>query len=179
MVNYFFEDWQVLLRTLVVGVLAYITLIVLLRISGKRTLSKMNAFDFVVTIALGSTLAAILLNEDISIVRGALAFILLIGMQYIVNYTSVRIQSLHHAITGDPSLLFYQGEFLEDVLRKERLTKEEVRTAVRSSGFATLEAVEAVVLETDGSFSVIQRGEADGDSSLTGIAPAMIPGAKE
>lgn len=178
MVNYFFEDWQVLFRTLIVGMMAYLTLIVLLRLFGKRTLSKMNAFDFVVTVALGSTLATILLNKNISIARGALAFALLIGMQFLVTWTSVRVRWLRHAITGDPALLFYRGEFLTDVLRRERLTKGEVEAAVRSSGFATLEAVDAVVLETDGSFSVIQQGEGDGASSLAGIAPSKIPGEK-
>jgi uncharacterized membrane protein YcaP (DUF421 family) len=53
----FFNVWESIVRTLVIGVLAYAILILQLRISGKRTLSKMNAFDFIVTIALGSTLA--------------------------------------------------------------------------------------------------------------------------
>ena len=59
----FFDGWSVLFRTAVVGVLAYVCLIFFLRISGKRTLSKMNAFDFVVTVALGSTLATILRDQ--------------------------------------------------------------------------------------------------------------------
>ncbi|MEO6887893.1 MAG: DUF421 domain-containing protein, partial [Ktedonobacteraceae bacterium] len=58
----FFTTWATLLRTVVVGVLAYIALVVFVRISGKRTLSKMNAFDLIVTISLGSTLASALLS---------------------------------------------------------------------------------------------------------------------
>ncbi|HBM44306.1 MAG TPA: DUF421 domain-containing protein, partial [Halomonas sp.] len=57
----FFSGWESLARTLVVGLLAYTVLIVFLRISGNRTLSKMNAFDLIVTVALGSTLATVLL----------------------------------------------------------------------------------------------------------------------
>lgn len=61
----FFSSGTTLIRTLVVGVLAYISLVLLLRLSGRRTLSKMNAFDLVVTVALGSTFATILLNRDV------------------------------------------------------------------------------------------------------------------
>lgn len=63
----FFQDWQRIGRTLVVGVLAYATIVLFLRISGKRTLAKLNAFDLVVTVALGSTLSAILLQESIAL----------------------------------------------------------------------------------------------------------------
>jgi uncharacterized membrane protein YcaP (DUF421 family) len=69
----FFSGWDSLLRTLVVGVLAYVALVVFLRISGKRTLSKMNAFDLIVTVALGSTLATVTLSKEVALADGALA----------------------------------------------------------------------------------------------------------
>ena len=85
-----FQKWQGIVRTIVTGVLAYTTLIVFLRFSGKRTLAKLNAFDLVVTVALGSTLSAILLQELVALAEGAVALALLILMQYLVTYTSVR-----------------------------------------------------------------------------------------
>lgn len=69
----FFSSGSTMVRTAVVGVLAYVSLVVLLRLSGRRTLSKMNAFDLVVTVALGSTFATILLNSDVSLADGVLA----------------------------------------------------------------------------------------------------------
>ncbi len=87
----FFDNWETLFRTLIIGVLAYVSLVMLLRISGRRTLSKMNAFDMVVTVALGSTLATILLNRDVALAEGVLVFALLIGMQYLVTWSSVRM----------------------------------------------------------------------------------------
>ncbi len=75
-----FDSWLSLGRTAVVGVLAYLALVLLLRVSGKRTLSKMNAFDLVVTVALGSTLATVLLSTDVALATGILAFTLLIGL---------------------------------------------------------------------------------------------------
>jgi uncharacterized membrane protein YcaP (DUF421 family) len=92
MAELFFRDSQALLRILVVGISAYLCLILLLRISGKRTLSKMNAFDFVVTVALGSTLATVLLSKEVTLAQGVLAFAVLIGAQYAVTWTSVRWQ---------------------------------------------------------------------------------------
>ena len=63
----FFDSWDSILRTAVITILAYILMIFFLRISGKRTLSKMNAFDFVVTIALGSTLATVSLSKNVAL----------------------------------------------------------------------------------------------------------------
>lgn len=76
-----FGGWEGLVRTAVVGVCAYVALIVLLRASGKRTLSKMNAFDLIVTVALGSVMATVLLSKDTALAQGILAFALLISLQ--------------------------------------------------------------------------------------------------
>ncbi|KRW66103.1 hypothetical protein AO741_12755 [Pseudomonas sp. TTU2014-105ASC] len=165
----FFSSGTMLIRTLVVGVLAYISLVLLLRLSGRRTLSKMNAFDLVVTVALGSTFATILLNRDVSLAEGVLALALLIGLQYAVTWSSVRAAWIRKLVTGEPALLFYRGGFLGDALRAARVTEDEVRAAVRSQGLAALDGIEAVVMETDGSFSVITDGPGDSRSTLAGV----------
>lgn len=165
----FFSGWESLLRTLVVSVLAYVTLIVFLRISGKRTLSKMNAFDLVVTVALGSTLATVLLTKDVALADGALAFALLIGLQFVVTWSSVRSEWIRRLVTGEPRLLVYRGEFLAAELRRARVTDEEIRAAVRAAGLASLEDVEAAVLETDGSFSIVRKGAGQSESSYAGV----------
>jgi uncharacterized membrane protein YcaP (DUF421 family) len=78
MKSIFFNNWESLLRILIIGMLAYASLVILLRVSGKRTLTKMNVFDFVVTVALGSTLANVLLNKNVTLSDGILAFSVLI-----------------------------------------------------------------------------------------------------
>lgn len=165
----FFSGWESLLRTLVVSVLAYVTLIAFLRISGKRTLSKMNAFDLVVTVALGSTLATVLLTKDVALADGALAFALLIGLQFVVTWSSVRSEWIRRLVTGEPRLLVYRGEFLSAELRRARVTDVEIRAAVRAAGLASLEDVEAAVLETDGSFSIVRKGSGQSKSSYAGV----------
>ncbi len=155
----FFSSADTLWRTLVVSLLAYLCLVVLLRVSGKRTLSKMNAFDFVVTIALGSTLATILLNKDTSLAEGVLALGLLVGLQFLITWTSVRVRWMRKLVTGEPTLLLHRGRMLGDALRRTRVTETEVLAALRSRGCAALQDAEAVVLETDGSLSVVRRSD--------------------
>lgn len=152
-----FDDWAGIGRTLLVGSLAYIVLIVMLRVSDKRTLSKMNAFDLIVTVALGSTLATVLLNASIPLAEGVAALALLVFLQYFITWLSVRSQRFQTMIKAEPTLLVYDGRYLDDALRRQRVTRDEIGAAIRANGQADLSNVAQVVLETDGSMSVIPR----------------------
>jgi len=165
----FFQEWTGLLRTVLVGVLAYVALVALLRVSGKRTLSKMNAFDFVVTVALGSTLATVLLSQDVALAEGITAFAVLIGMQYVIAWLLVRSHTVSRLVKSEPRLLVYNGRPLRDAMHAERVVEAEVLAAVRQQGSASLDAVDAVVLETDGSFTVITRTNADTPAALENV----------
>lgn len=162
----FFDDWQGLLRVAVVGILAYAALVVLLRVSGKRALSKLNAFDFVVTIALGSVLATILLSEEVALAEGVLAFAVLLVLQYLITWLSVRSAAVRRLVKSEPALLLFRGQLLEQAMRAERVTKDEVLDAVRSHGVGALDEIETLVLETDGTFSVIRRSDAGDGSAM-------------
>lgn len=163
---FFFGGWPALARTALLGVLGYVVLVLLLRVSGRRTLSKMNAFDLVVTVALGSVLATILLNKNVSLAEGSLAFALLIAMQFAVTWSSVRWGWVRRLVTGEPALLFYQGRYLDKAMQRSRVTTDEVQAAVRAAGRARMADVSAVVLETDGSFSVLSQALPEQSSSL-------------
>ena len=165
----FFNGWSVLGRTLLIGVLAYVSLVFMLRVSGKRTLAKMNAFDLVVTVAIGSTLATIVLSKSVALAEDLLALALLIGMQFAISWSSTRMPWLRRVVTGEPRLLLRDGTMLDEALRDARVTREEVRAAVRSAGIGALGDVAAVVLETDGSFSVIAGQPGAALSSLDGV----------
>ncbi|WP_386082780.1 DUF421 domain-containing protein [Vreelandella sp. F11] len=166
---YFFNGWGNLLRVIIVGILAYAALIFFLRISGNRTLSKMNAFDLIVTVALGSTLATVLLSKDVALAEGAVAMALLISLQFIITWFSVRTAWVRRLVTGEPLMLLYRGEFITTSMQKARVTQDEVQSAIRGSGIADVAAVEAVVLETDGSMSVIKPYAESSHSSLEGV----------
>ncbi|WP_188462410.1 YetF domain-containing protein [Marivirga lumbricoides] len=150
-----FTNWESIGRTFIIGVLSYIVLIILLRSSGKRTLSKMNAFDFVITIALGSTFANLILNKSVSLADGAVAFFTLIFLQYAITWLSVRSKRIKHLITSEPVLILYKGELQHRVIKKERITIEEINLSIRKKGISSLEEVDAIILETTGDFTVV------------------------
>jgi len=153
----FFDSWESIVRTGVTTILAYSCLILLLRISGKRTLSKMNAFDFIVTIALGSILATVLLNKSVALADGVLAFFLLIFLQYLITWLSVRYKSVSQLVKATPTLLVYKGEMLHRAMKKERVNEDEIHAVIREKGLGSVQKADAVVLETDGSLTVVKR----------------------
>lgn len=150
------NDWEGILRIVIVGTGSYAALLVLQRISGKRTLSKLNAFDLVVTVALGSTLATTILSPDVALTDGVVAFGVLILLQLTVTLVSVRIPGLKRLVKATPTLLLDNGTMLHDVMKRERVSQDEVLQAVRSTGKDSLVGL-SVVLETNGKMSVVGR----------------------
>lgn len=151
----FFSDWHDLFRVAAVGSCAYVALILLLRGYGKRTLSKLNAFDFVVTIALGSILASVILDKSVSLAEGVTALVLLMTWQFVLSWLASRFGSVREALASEPTLLAHNGSFNTAAMRAERVAKEEVMQALRAQGFDKLSDVRSVVLEPDGTLSVI------------------------
>lgn len=154
-VTFFFSGWEALLRIVVVGTAMYIALVVLLRISGSRTLASMNAFDFIVTVAIGSAFGRALTAKGVALSEAVVAFGVLVALQYIVTWFQVRSPFFERAVTTPPALLYFRNQFIEEELRRQRVTKAELRSAVRKKKFGSLEDVEAVVLESSGEFSII------------------------
>lgn len=157
----FYDGGEPLIRTLIVGVLAYIFLVIVLRVSGKRTLSKMNAFDFIVTIALGSTLATMFVSKQVALAQGALGLALLVSLQWINTFIAARWRGYQRLLNAEPTLLVYRGEFLESAMLKQRVTKVEILAAARQRQITEPKDIDAVILETEGSLSVIGNGVAN------------------
>lgn len=153
-----FQDWEGIVRTLLVGIPAYLLLVVSLRVSGKRTLAKLNAFDLVVTVALGSTLATILLSEEVALAEGVAVIVLLIALQWLLTTASVRSRTFAKLVRSEPSLLLRDGERLPEAMRRARVTEDELSSVIRQSDSPDPSKVRAVILESDGSFSVIGEG---------------------
>ncbi len=173
--DWLFKGWGPVVRVVVMGVLAYAGLLLILRTSGKRTLSKMNAFDLIVTVALGSMLATILMSRQTGLADGLTGLAVLVGLQFMVAWLSTRWPWFKNLIKSEPTLLYFQGQYLEQAMRGQRVVKEEVLTAIRQSGTARLDEVQAVVLETDGSFTVVKSPDKpvgpNSQSSLSNVNP--------
>ncbi|SUE43136.1 DUF421 domain-containing protein [Roseomonas gilardii] len=165
----FFDNWFGLLRVVVVGTIAYLSLVVLLRGFGKRTLAKLNAFDLVVTVALGSILATVLLSKSVALLEGLTAFVLLAVLQYAIAWLSLRSDRFRDLVKSEPTLLLHQGRFLRGAMREQRITEPEILAALRNAGAADPRRVAAVVLESDGSLSVVQDAVPDGGGTLANL----------
>lgn len=132
---------------ILVGLIAYV------RLAGLRSFSKMSSFDFAVTVALGSLLAAVALSGS-SLVEGLLAAGSLIGVQAVLAVGRSR-GNLSRAVDNQPVLLMADGEMLDDNLRRCRITTADVRAKLREANVLSYNDVRAVVLETTGDISVL------------------------
>jgi uncharacterized membrane protein YcaP (DUF421 family) len=150
-----FSGWDKILKVLIMSVSGYIAVVILLRVSGKRTLSKMNAFDFVVTVALGSVLASTALSSSIAVSEGVTCMAILIFLQYIITFISYRSKSFKDIITSSPVLLFADGRFMEDNMKKSRVRKDEVYSRLRHNNLENMDEVDFIVMETTGDMHVI------------------------
>lgn len=174
-----FDSWASLGKVLLSAALTYPLLIVVLRIGGKRTLAKMNAFDFVVTVAIGSIVASTLLSTA-PVANGVGAVAALVALQALVTWGSVRSDRFEGLVKSRPTLVFHDGRYLDRPMRRVRVTREEVRGAIRGSGRAGTDGVAAVVLESDGAFSVLARVPAGASTEIEGAeAMAGVAGASE
>lgn len=136
MTSIFFDGWTGLFRVVIVGTCAYVGLLLILRVSGKRTLAKLSAFDFVVTIALGSTLSTVLLSKDVALAEGVTAMGLLVVLQFVVAWMIARSRRLGTMITSEPTLVYRNG-FLSGAMRTCRVSESELRQVARGQATPT------------------------------------------
>lgn len=125
----------------------------------------MNAFDFVITVTIGAVFGRVLTAKNVAISEAVTAFILLALLQFVFSYFQTRSPSFSKFFTPQPKILYYNQSFLEKNLRKERLDKKAILGSIRKKGFGSLQEIEAVILEIDGSVSVI--GKSENSTNLT------------
>lgn len=155
---------QPIIRIVIVGFTAYIAIVLILRISGKRTLASMSAFDFVIAVAVGAVFGRTLTTKNLSISEALTAFILLAVLQFIFAYLEGKSKIFKKIFNTSPTLLYYDGEFIQKNLHKERLDESKIIGAARKKGFGSMDDVAAVILEIDATLSVIGKSR-EGKSS--------------
>ena len=170
--EFFFDGWHGLVRVAVLAALGYLAMLLMLRLSRKRTLAQMNVFDFVIIIIMGELLAIAIMDERASLAEGLAGVGVLIVFQILLSWLTTRSKAVEHLINGEPTLLMRRGRFLHEAMRAQRVTESEIISAVREEGVADLDRVEAVVLETNGGFSVIHLGASAKASALRDVPGA-------
>lgn len=148
--------WEFPLRAAAV----YVVLLVLIRLSGKRTIGQYTPFDLVLIVLLGNAVQNSMLGEDHSLPGGLLLVATLIGLNWLLGVVSARSRRLDRAITGEPVLLAHAGRLYRGALRRENISEAEFREAMREAECEDVADVHLALLETNGRISVIRRKDA-------------------
>lgn len=171
----FFNSLSDLGRVLIAAPILYAAIILFIRLSGKRSTSQMNNFDWIVTVALGSIMASGLLLEDVTIMESVTAIGSLIALQALLTKLVFHQAWAGRLVKARPALLFAEGEFIDEALRAERVTRDEVLAAVRESSLGAIKKVQWVILETDATMSVIAKDGVSHDTDVLEGVPRHGP----
>ena len=153
----FFDNIDKLGRIIVTAVMVYVLIVIITKVSGKRSTSQLNNFDWIVTVMIGSLGASTILLKDIPFIEGASSIVALYVMQFLVTKYASISPEFSSFILSEPRIVFYQGQFLPDAMRAERLTRQEIECAMRSEGINSFDDIEAIVFESDAKLTIIPK----------------------
>ena len=175
----FFDNIDKLGRIVITAALIYVLIVLVTKVSGKRSTSQLNNFDWVVTVMIGSLGASTILLREIPFIEGASSILVLYLLQFIVTkYASISPQ-FSSFILSEPRIVFYQGQFLPDAMRAERLTRQEMESAMRSQGINSFDNVEAIVFESDAKLNIIPKPKPsdthDDQSAQQSVSETIAP----
>jgi uncharacterized membrane protein YcaP (DUF421 family) len=144
---------DIVIRAAVIFVFVYL----LTRLLGRRELSSLEPFDLILLVVLGDLVQQGVTQNDESL-TGAILAISTIGLLTVaLSYLSYRFKSMRPILNGEPIVLVEDGEVIEDNLRRQRLTKEEIGSEARLEGISSIEDVRWAILETNGRISFVTR----------------------
>ncbi|RMH93177.1 DUF421 domain-containing protein [Lysobacter pythonis] len=145
--------WHFVLRALVI----YLLVIGLIRVSGKRAVGQFTPFDLVLLILIGNAVQNGLNGGDNSLTGAFILAACLVALNYAVAWASARWHGFERWIEGDPVVLARNGEIFENVLKRELVSHEDLREALRINNIAHVGDIGVAILETNGSISVLPR----------------------
>jgi uncharacterized membrane protein YcaP (DUF421 family) len=138
-------------------VLVYASLMLGLRLSGKRELAQLNPFDLIVLLMLSNTVQNAIIGDDNSVTGGIIGAATLLTLNYAVVRTVYRSAWLQRLVGGEPDVLVHHGKVRMHHLERELITREELEAACHREGIASLADVEKCILEPTGTLSFIER----------------------
>lgn len=153
----FFDSRQTLVRMVISAAVVYVCIVLLHKVSGKRSTSQLNNFDWVVTVMIGSIGASTIILKNVPIIEGMASIITLLTLQYLVTKYASISPEFANTILSEPRVVFYQGQFLPEAMHEERLTRQEIECAMRSEGINDYEEVAAVIFESDAKLTVVPK----------------------
>lgn len=158
MENLFKISWESVAVIFITATGIYLSVIVLTRISGKRSFSKMSSFDFAMTVAVGSIIATTILSSSVNLIEGIFGLIVVYLLQISIAIGR-RNQFVEHLVDNTPLLLMDGQKILYPNLKKARVSESDLRSKLREANVIQLSQVKAVVFETTGDISVLHGNE--------------------
>ena len=159
------SGWAELALAWVSLAVLYVAIIAYTRLAGLRSFSKISAFDFAMTLAIGSLFGTAIANPDPSLLLALGALAGLFAGQWLLAGLRRRWPRVEAVLDNRPLLLMYQGEVIEPQLRRAQMRREDLLAKLRASNVRSLEQVQAVVFETTGEVTVL-HGEQPLDPRL-------------
>ncbi len=147
--------------------IGFALLLLLLRLSGKRTVAQFNMYDMILTFTVGSVLSSFIVLESVEILDAAAALASIIAVDYAISFAVLRSDGVRRLVKADPALLVFDGEMQRATMRRERIVDDEVLMFMRQRGIDRLEHVKAMVLESTGEISVFTDTDSGHDLSRT------------
>lgn len=137
--------------------LVYTSLVIGLRLAGKRELAQLNTFDFIVLLTISNTVQNAIIGEDNSVTGGLIGAATLLALNYVVVRFLFSHESIERLIEGDPDLLIENGVVCYDRLKAELISLSELEASAHKQGFGSLDEVDRAILEPSGTFSFIRK----------------------
>lgn len=151
--------WPRLLTVIWRTAFFYFVLLFGIRISGKREVGKLSPMDLVVAIMIAEGSTMTIANLSIPIWDGLALIVVLIGLEILLSWASIKSTKLRTWIAGNPSIVVRNGEIIQDELRKLNYNVHDLMAQLRQKGYANLGDVEFAILETTGDLSVIPTSQ--------------------
>jgi uncharacterized membrane protein YcaP (DUF421 family) len=136
----------------------YVFMVLLMRVIGRRELSSMTPVDLVLLIVLGDAIQQGLTQDDYSVTGAVIAIGTIASLQVISSYLSFRSRRVRTVFEGNPIVLIEHGQLIDQNLKRERMTRDEVAEEMRAQQIGSLDEVEWGILEVNGSISFIKSG---------------------
>ncbi|MCT8138958.1 DUF421 domain-containing protein [Anaerobacillus sp. CMMVII] len=138
---------------------AFIVLYFLCRVLGKKQIMQLTFFDFVSGITIGSIVANLVINPNVTLTNGLVALSVFCLIVLLIDYSVLKSISARKFFSSEPTLVIKDGKILGEGMRKERLNNEELLFLLRKKGIFYLDEVELAFFETDGSLSTLRKQE--------------------
>jgi uncharacterized membrane protein YcaP (DUF421 family) len=140
------------------GAAVYFFLLVVLRLVGRRALSEITTFDFVLVLIIGEATQQALLGEDFSATNAFLVILTLVVIDLLMTVLQERFPAFERAVTGVPVIVVVDGRPLRELMRKARIDDKDVMEAARQShGLDRMEQIKYAVLERHGGISIVPK----------------------